>query len=317
MKRRSTMLALVEEYLVYRRSMGFELRIDEGQLRSFARHADGIDHQGPLTVDLVVRWAALPSLRPRQFPARRVDVIRPFARYRAAIDPANAVPPSGILGPARYRSPRHIYTDEQIASLVEAARKLSFRTGLRPHTYVALFGLLAACALRISEALRLERHDVDLDGRVLTIRMTKFRKSRFVPLHPTTATALFAYARRRNRMVRRGSSDTFFVTEGGTPLPYSTVCGVFSRLRVHLGWARWDSRPRIHDLRHSWACRRLQRWYEDGVDVAARLPAMATYLGHAHVTDMYWYLTGSPDLLSAAASRFEQFASVAHEWSRQ
>ena len=307
-----TMETVVEDYLVRRRSLGFALRIDAGQLRSFARFADGTGHRGPLTVDLVMRWATQPGRHVRRFPGRRIDVIRPFARDCAGVDPATEIPPTGLLGPARHRAVRHIYTDAQLVALVAEARKLGPAGGLRPVTYPTLFGLLAACGLRVSEALRLTHADVDLERAVLTVRMTKFRKSRLVPLHPTTADELRTYARSRDRVVpRRAAATTFFVTKTGTALPYSTVRHVFKRLRSSLDWDRADPRPRIHDLRHTFACRRLGAWYADGSDAAVKVAALATYLGHAHITDTYWYLTGSPELLALAAQRFELFTTPA------
>lgn len=304
-----TMEMLVEDYLARRRSLGFALRVDAGQLRSFARFADGTGHQGPLTVDLIMRWATQPGRRTRRFPGRRLAVIRPFARDRAGVDPASEVPPAGLLGPARRRAVRHIYTDAQLLALVAEARKLGPTGGLRPMTYATLFGLLAACGLRVSEALRLMHADVDLERGVLTVRMTKFRKTRLVPVHATTADALRAYAQHRDSVLPQQAATTFFVTTSGTALPYSTVRHVFKRLRGSLGWDKADPRPRIHDLRHTFACRRLGAWYAAGVDVAVQIAALATYLGHAHITDTYWYLTGSPELLALAAQRFELFTA--------
>jgi integrase len=171
--------------------------------------------------------------------------------------------------------------------------------------------LLAASGLRVAEALRLTRADVDLDGGVLTVRATKFRKFRLVPLHTTATAALRAYTEYVDRAVPGLMAPTFFVSMRGTPLAYSTVRTVFRRLSHALGWDTHTPRPRIHDLRHTFACRRLQQWYEDGVDVAPRVAALATYLGHAKITDTYWYLTGTPELLALAAARFETFADAA------
>ncbi len=308
MKSPPTMLDLVEEYLLDRRSLGFALRIDAGQLRSFARFADGAGHCGPLTVDLAIRWATSPSRRGRRFPGRRLEVLRPFARYRAAVDAASEVPSRWLLGPPRRRPLHHIYTEEQLASLLTEAQKLPRVGRLRPTTYVTLFGLLAACGLRVSEALRLGRNDVDPSPGVLVIRATKFRKSRLVPMHTTTARALRLYADRRDRLVPHAIGRTFFISDSGHALAYSTVRTVFMRLRAALGWAVFDPRPRIHDLRHTFACRRLRDWYVEGIDVGPRVAHLATYLGHAHVTDTYWYLTGSPELLAVAADRFERLA---------
>jgi integrase len=305
----ATMVTLVGDYLAHRRNLGFQLRSEGSQLLSFARFADSVGHQGALTHELAVRWATLSSQRPRQFPARRLEVLRPFARFRAVFDPATEVPPRGLLGPARRRPLYHLFTESDIAALVEQARQLPPPGGVRSATFAVLFGLLAACGLRVSEALRLTRADVDLDNGVLTIRATKFRKSRLVPLHATTTRALRAYAERRDHRTPRPATATFFTTARGTALPYWTVRNVFVRLRTLLGWETHMPRPRIHDLRHAFVRRCLQRWYAEGVEVAPRIATLATYLGHAKVSDTYWYLTGTPELLAHAATRFEAFVA--------
>jgi integrase len=246
----------------------------------------------------------IPARRARRFPRRRLDCIRPFAKARAAIDPANEVPARGLVGSPRRRPVHHIYTDAQLATLVAAARALGPSTTLRGPTYATLFGVLAATGIRVSEARHLAQADADLHGAILHIRATKFRKSRLVPLHPTTATALRSYALLRDRAARPSPTAAFFVGTRGQPLAYSTIRAVFLSLRRALGWEQLDPRPRIHDLRHTFACRRLRDWYASGVDVAPLVASLATYLGHAHVTDTYWYLTASPDLLAQAADRF-------------
>jgi integrase len=192
--------------------------------------------------------------------------------------------------------------------LLRAAAALSPLGGLRPRTYVALFGLLACTGLRVSEALRLAWADVDLATRVLTIRETKFHKTRLVPLHPSACRALRRYAAHRDRVHPRPVHPRFFLSQAGTPLAYSTVRTTFRHLRQALGWCGAGGRPpRIHDLRHAFVCHRLQRWHQDGADVEQHLVALSTYLGHAKVSDTYWYLTGTPGLLGATAARFEHF----------
>jgi integrase len=304
------MLDLVEEYLADRRGLGFALKISGQQLRSFARFADDSGHRGPVTIDLAVRWATAPSSHGRRFPGRRLEVIRPFARFRASIDGVGEVPSRFLLGPPRHRPVHHIYTDDQVVALVAEAGRIGPTTELRPKTYATVFALLSATGLRVSEALRLRRDDVDVMSGVLAVRATKFRKSRLVPLHATAAEALRRYVAERDRLVANPRTTTFFVTDAGGSLHYSTVRRVFRNLRRALGWAGLVPCPRIHDLRHTFACRRLRDWYAEGLDVSARIGALATYLGHAHVTDTYWYLTGSPELLALAAERFEKLATT-------
>jgi integrase len=239
--------------------------------------------------------------------------VRQFARYRALLDPGTEEPPAGLLGRVPHRRQAHIYSDAELAALLEQASLLLPRQGLRPKTYVAFFSLLAATGLRVSEACRLERGDVDLNAGLLTIREGKFRKSRLVPLHPTATAALRRYAAERDR--RCGTAGWFFRTERCPQLTRAAIEKTFSRIRQRLGWTGEGrtGRPRIHDLRHRFAVRRLLGWYEEGTDLERKLLALSTYLGHAKVSDTYWYLTGVPELLAIAAHRFERYATAEQE----
>lgn len=306
-----SMIDLVEEYLAYRRRLGVQLHFEGWSLKSFARYADGSGHRGPLTTELAVRWAQLPADATPTYQARRLGVVRVFASYRAIFDPGTEIPPEGLLGPAPRRPTPHIYTEAELEALLAAARRLRSPTGLRPRTYATLICLLSCTGLRISEALRLTRDDVDWGQKTLTIRQTKFHKSRLVPLHPTTVQALETYARFRDRCHPIPRTDAFFVSERDTPLAYRTVDDVFGTLRSHLpSLSRSEGRaPRIHDLRHTFACRRLLRWYAEGVDLDHTILSLSTYLGHTQVKHTYWYLTAIPELFALAVARFEQFAA--------
>lgn len=301
-------LALVEEYLSARRGMGFALETPAYLLRDFARYADAAGHRGSLTTELAVQWAlASRSGSPAQA-VRRLGAVRQFARYRALLDPATEVPPPGLLGQRPRRPQPHIYSDAELAALLDQASRLLPRRGLRPRTYVAFFSLLACTGLRLSEACRLEVEDVDLSAGVITVREGKFRKARLVPLHPSTTEALTRYAAERD--ARCDGPGRFFRTERSPALHKDTVEKTFGRIRKRLGWTA-DGRarqPRIHDLRHSFAVRRLLRWHEEGADLERKLLALSLYLGHAHVTDTYWYLTAVPELMAIAAERFERFS---------
>lgn len=311
MSHSSTMLDRAEEYLAYRRDLGFQLRSEGLLLRLFARYADAEGHQGPLTTELAVRWARLPNASTPLYWARRLEVVRCFARFLAISEPRTEIPAKGLLGSAHRRIAPYIYSEAEIAALLTAARQLRSVNGLRPQTYATLLGLLASAGLRISEALRLTRFDF-ADGRdLLAINETKFHKSRLVPLHPSTAQALREYAVFRDRVHPCPLAGAFFLTDRGTPLRYTTVRQNFRRLcgRVALANRADGRRPRLHDFRHTFACRRLLRWYEVGADVEHGVAALSTYLGHGKVSDTYWYLTATPELLGQAAARFEPFAA--------
>jgi integrase len=250
----TTMDAWVDDYLVARRSVGFDLRVDERQLRAFARFADHAGHRGAITLALAVRWAQSARQRRRLTWARRLQTLQPFTKYHAQFDSDTEVIPANLFGPVYRRLVPHIYTEAEIVALLEAAAQLRPVTGLRlrPRTYVTLFGLLASTGLRISEALALSPTDVDLPGAVLTVRPTQFRKSRLVPLHATTVTALTPYVEARRQCVSDRDIETFLITDRRTPLIERMAEHTFAILRARLGWIGRGGYafPRIHDLRH-------------------------------------------------------------------
>ena len=250
---------------------------------------------------------------PKQVPitwARRIEIVRPFAKYLQQFDVSTEIPGSNLFGRAHRRLVPHIYTAPEIQELLAAAAELPAIDHLRPVRYVTLFGLLAATGLRLSEALKIRRVDVNFERSQLTIRETKFRKSRLVPLHPSVTQALQNYAMCRDQWQPVALSDHFFLSSHSCELKPSTVEYVFKFLRSNLQWvSRSDyPMPRIHDLRHSFICNRVLLWYRQGVNVDNAMPTLSTYVGHAKVTDTYWYLTGIPELMTIAAQRFEHFA---------
>jgi len=303
----SSVHAWVEEYLAYRRSLGFALKSPAWQLRDFARYAEHVGHQGPLTVDLATRWALRSRSADPAQAARRLGIIRSFARHRALFDSATEVPPMGLLGRVPRRQQPHIYSDAEIAALLREASRLRPRGGLSATTHATFFSLLVSTGLRLSEACHLTGKDVDLDHSLLTIRGSKFRKSRWVPLHPSATRALTLYAVHRDAVVPADPASFFFRTQRVPELTPAAVEKAFARIRRRLGWSAQgrSRRPRIHDARHTFCVRRLQRWYEEGADVGQKILALSTYLGHAKVTDTYWYLTGVPELMALASKRFE------------
>lgn len=308
-------LPVVEEYLALRRGLGFDDRTLRWLLLDFARYAEQAGHRGPITIDLAVQWASSSRSSDPAYTTHRLSAIRQFARHCAVFEPATQIPPAGLLGRRPGRKQPHIYSDGEIAALLRQTSLLLPRHGLRPKTYVAFFSLLACTGLRLSEARRLATNDVDLDEGVLTVREGKFRKSRVVPLHPNATEALIQYAAHRDACRKAPPSAHFFRTERAPALTHDEVQKTFSRLRHRLGWTAQGRarRPRIHDLRHTVAVRRLLRWYKDGVDVDRKMLALSTYLGHAKVTDTYWYLTAVPELMAIAAKRFECFARADKE----
>ena len=315
MKKARTMKSLVNAYLEERRCLGFSLDIAGSQLRAFARFADRSGHHGHLTTGIVIKWIKSTTDGTPITSARRIEVIRPFAKYCARIDPATNIPDRDIFGPAHRRLTPHIYTENEIENLLAAAADLPPKNSLRSSTYTTFFGLIASTGLRFSEAHNLCCNDFDRARGLLKIRQTKFRKDRLVPMHPTAVEALNRYVALRQRKLGTAAEEWLFVTDTGRRPAERTVHGVFERLRKQLGWRARGGHPapRIHDLRHTFVCRRVKLWQANGPDIDNAMPALSTYLGHAKVSDTYWYLTATSDLMSAMVKRFERFARVVEE----
>ncbi|HET6186238.1 MAG TPA: tyrosine-type recombinase/integrase [Trebonia sp.] len=300
----ATFAELAEDYLAMRRGLGYRR---ETYLRGFAGFLDRSGQRGAVPLWLSMQRATATSASDPRNPARRLAAVRGFLRHLAALDGSTQIPPPGLLGPARHRRPPHVYSDEEIASLLRAAAALSPAGGLRPQCYVTLFSLLACTGLRISEALALARDDVDLTEGVITVRAGKGGKSRLVPLHPSALEPLGAYVCRRGAAA---APAAFFRTDDHDRLTYAAVRSTFNGLRRRLGWSGEGRTrpPRIHDLRHRMAVKRLLAWHAENADVDAKLPALATYLGHSGVSDLYWYFSATPELMTVAAGRFAALA---------
>lgn len=304
-----SLMEAVQRYLEERRRLGFALIAPATELKRFARFADSRGHEGPITQELQIAWAREHVRRTSAVTAaRRLEIARPFVAYYRQFEVACEIPPAGVLGRGHRRLTPHIYTDEEIQALLDAAGGLTPRGGMRPLMYCTLFGLIIAAGLRLSEALQLKVCDVDLDEATVTVRQTKFHKSRCLPIAASVVQALVQYRDRRNRHADPGAAAPFFASHNGGILPKRTVENVFARMRPSLQWqARGDhAHPRIQDLRHTFAVRRVQRWREAGVSVEHGMFWLCTYLGHAKISDTYWYLTGVPELMELVGSKFER-----------
>jgi integrase len=308
--------ARVERYLVERRRLGFSDRSQAYALRSFARHIQAVSHRGPLTVEVMADWArhdSHGSSDPLTW-ARRLKLLRSFLRWLQQFEPRTEVPDDAIFGRLPERQAPHIYNEREIVDLLAAARRLGPTPGLRGVVFETLFGLIASTGMRISEALSLHNEDVDLKYGMLTIHQSKFGKSRQVPMHLSTVEALRRYRWMRELAGESAQENSpFFVgTRGrrrGLPLSTHHVERVFASLREQLGWRNRGTHhaPRIHDLRHTFVVRRIVLWQTQGVDVDQAMLSLSTYVGHAMVTNTYWYLSAVPELMALAAERFESF----------
>jgi integrase/recombinase XerD len=299
----------VRDYLALRRSLGFKMETHEHILRGFIAFANR-ERAAHITIPLVLRWTEQPSRACQGTRARRLSVVRCFARWWSMTDGDTEVPPEALIPMRKWvRRRPAVYKDDDIARLLAAAARMRSRLGLRGRTYMTLFGLIAATGLRVSEALTLERADVDLERALLTIRRTKFGKNRLVPIHPTTANALKEYAVRRDATFCSLATRTFFVSEAGRRLSPDAARYAFARLSQRTGLRppmprrKMGRGPRIHDLRHRFAIQTLIKWYRDGRNVDREIPKLAAYLGHSSAEGTYWYIEAVPELLLLAAKR--------------
>jgi integrase/recombinase XerD len=295
----------LDDYLALRRGLGFKLERSGQLLAGFAGYLEAAGAT-TVTTELALAWATAPAGADPSWWRGRLAAIRPFARYLAAFIPETEVPPAGLLpGPVSRRAVPYLYSQEEITALADAAATI--RSRLRAATYQTLIGLLAVTGMRAGEAIRLDRSDADLQAGLVTIRESKFGKSRQLPLHASSVSALAGYAAVRDQHHPRPATPAFFLSLAGTRLIYKNVHYVFHRLTQDAGLTPRSPRcrPRIHDLRHSFAVATLLSWYHDGGDVAARLPLLSAWLGHASPGSTYWYLTGTPELLALAAQRLE------------
>lgn len=310
--------ARIDDYLAERRRLGFDLHGMALALANFASYVERVGHRGFLTTHVMADWARQDKAQSHSLGtwARRLKLLRPFARWLRQFEPRTEVPDASVFGPVPGRVAPHIYRETEIVELLAAARGLNPQGGLRPATFETLFGLIASAGLRVSEALSLLDTDVDLTDGTLMVRQTKFTKSRLLPLHPSTVDVLARYRQLRSRQVHTTPDTPFFVgTRGhrlGQPLSDRQVHRVFNELRDQLGWVDrgGHGNPRIHDLRHSFAVRRLILWHEQGIDVDQAMLTLSTYLGHAKISYTYWYLTGVPELMALAGSKFERFVEA-------
>jgi integrase len=294
------------DYLQLRHSLGHQLAEAGGLLPGFVAYLDACGSP-TVTIEAALAWAqqapASPQGRVSTIGARRMTAARGFARYLSGIHPATQVPPLGLMPHrARWRQP-FIYTTADISTLLEAART-TIASPLRAATYQTLIGLLASSGLRIGEAIKLDRADIDWAQGVLLIRESKFGKSRLVPLHPTSMQALDCYSRVRDELQPHPAEPAFFVSLKRKRLLYAVVQETFRQLIDAAGiGAGAPSPPRLHDLRHSFAVRTLLGWYREQEDVQSRIPSLSTYLGHREPSSTYWYLSAAPELLALAAAR--------------
>jgi integrase len=302
-----TLAHSLEDYLALRRALGFKMNDAQRLLSRFLAFLE--QHASAhITSELALQWATpSPTTSPAEG-ARRLTLVRGFARFRAAIDPQTQIPAIGLLSARPQRAVPYLYTETEVVRLLEAAAQLPSPTGLRAQTAVTALGLLSVTGMRVGELLALDDTDVDLTRGEVTIRHGKFDKARILPLHTTTQEVLRTYVSARDRVFPIPLAPSFLVCEQGTRLSQWSLRNTFVKLSRQIGLrAATDHHgPRLHDFRHRFAVEVLLRWYREEVDVERHLPELSTYLGHVKVADTFWYLSATPELLQLALDRLEQ-----------
>ena len=299
----------VEEYILYKRSLGFKITIPAQELRRFAAFTRSIGHDGSLTNEIAIRWASLNEDYSRYYMANRLGLLHTFAKYVAAFDPLAQIPQKGLFGKISRRACPYIYNDDEVSLLMEEARKLYSPDGIRAYTVSAAIGLMRSTGLRVTELTMLKMKDICLDEGYLYVENSKYRKNRIVPLHPTTTEELKKYRDFVDNVLRqRYDLEYFFVNSYGhrfnnrsfeyafflirSTLSADTSCGITQKCR-------------LFDLRHTFACETIRRWLENGEDVNQKLHLLSTFMGHTKPADTYWYLSATPELLALSSSLYE------------
>ena len=296
----------LEDYLRLRRALGHQLAAAGRLLPDFVAHLDATG-ASTITIKVALAWVQRPDADPSSSVwMRRMTAVRGFARHMTGFDPATEIPPPGLVTYRQRWRPPFIYSEADVIDLMAAVPQL-IPTPLRAATFETMIGLLAATGMRVGEAIALVQSDIDWVDGVAIVRASKFNKSRELPLAPTTVDALAAYAALRDRLVPEPAGPTFFVSRKGTAVIYADFSEKFRELVRSSGVGAGSAlRPRIHDLRHSFAVNTLVRWHRADEDVGALLPRLSTYLGHLTPGYTYWYLSAAPELLALAAARLER-----------
>lgn len=300
----SFLIGAAQDYLGVRRALGYKLERPGRLLPDLVAHVEDAGSE-VLTTELVMAWAQKPTGVNPNWWSDRLSIARGFARFARTLDPRTEVPPSSIWPQRGRRATPYLYSSADVQALIEVAGRLP--VPLCAANYSVLIGLLAVTGMRVGEVIGLDVGDVDWEHELLQVRTAKFNKARQIPLHPTTLQAPRSYTEVRDHHPRLPTNPSFLLSAAGTRLIYNVVHRQFFKLVDQAGLRHPvpGRRPRLHDLRHTFAVRTLETWYADGGDVQARLPLLSTYLGHVDPANTYWYLSAAPQLLGAAIGRLE------------
>ena len=305
----SVIAGQVEAYVLFKRGLGIEMATTATTLAQFVRFADSAGHTGPVDLNIAVAWARSGNGHRESYEATRYELARRVSDFARVMDPELPELPRGIMGKTKERVTPYVYTDEEVAVLMSCASRFYYlQDPLKPMSLEFAIGLMRSAGLRPNEALALEDADYDEGERMLTVRLSKNAKTRIVPLDDSVAEAIGAYRERRDAARADFSCTRLIVGTGSRAVRIWTLDDLFMELRMALlgRGEMWQRRPpRLMDLRHTFAVRTLLRWHEEGADVNAMMPVLARYLGHESISETYWYLTGTPELMGIAGDAFE------------
>ena len=300
----------VETYIAYKNGLGVPMVSEASAMRQFARYADSVGHEGPITVERAVEWARSGTNQAEGYEIKRYEMARRVHEYACALAGIPSSLPPGLIGKSCNRITPYIFTDEEVSLIVHAASRLYVQQDpMKPLAYGTVIGLLRSTGMRPSEALSLDDSDFDPDRGAIRVRKAKGNRERVIPVDDTVADAIERYRHRRDALRSGGECGSLFVANGDKPVRLGNLEHSFCEIRCVLldRGEVWERRPpRIYDMRHTYAVRTILSWHESGEDVNAMLPVLATYMGHKSVSETYWYLTGTPELLQVAGDAFER-----------
>lgn len=304
----NTISRQIDEYLEYKRSLGFKMTGEETVLHSFSRYT--LEHEynnGSLTMDIVLAWAASGGMQTDKAMGRRLEVIKPFSKYASAFDPEACCITGKLFRNTHARPEPYIYSEKEVVSLIKNCDALYSPDGIRAKTVKTVIGVLWATGMRPAEPMRLQVKDVDFNNNTIFIKETKFSKDRTIPITSSTAREMSAYKEWINTVLGVKSPEApFFYTTGGKPMTERCLRYAFSLIRDSIGASpKGYPKVRLYDFRHTLACNTILRWLKQGVDVNSKLHTLSAYLGHVHPEDTYWYLSATPELMQTACSRYE------------
>lgn len=309
----------VESFIAFKRGLGIKLKSGAAVLRQLAGYAASVGHEGPIDAELATEWARSGNHAP-VYVASRYDFARQVADFSAVTDPSLPKLPPRLCGKVHHRVEPYIYTDEEVGILMRAAADIRFPADpSRAPACEFAIGFMRSTGIRPRELVALEDADYDSGSRCLTVRTSKSGAGRLLPLDDSVADALESYRGRRDALTG-GAAQKLLARSGGLPMAVGMIEAAFVELRMTLlgRGETWGARrpPRLYDLRHTFAVAAIRRWHEEGADVNAMLPVLAAYMGHQTISETYWYLTGTPELMDIAGGAFHDYFEEARNGSR-